>query len=167
MKNLLLKIGWILIIIHLAVPLRAQSSTTTTTTTQGFDMTDMPQWAKDLRRGEIVAFGTFPFTLFFSGFLMDTYRTASNDWDRRYAPFPFTAAGSVSMTQNERLLTLGFAVGGSILIAVVDHLVVRYRRNKLAQEILSQSPGTPIIIRQPMDSSGNNENGSEPENENP
>jgi hypothetical protein len=100
-----------------------------------------------------VAFGSFPFTLFFSNFFMDTYRASNNNWDMRYAPWPVKAPGAISMTQEEHLLVLGFAVGGSILIAVADHLIVRYQRNKQAREIQNLPAGTPIIIRQPLGSS--------------
>ena len=148
MKNLILLIGLMFLILH-ALPLEAQSYSDENT--QGFDMTDFPQWTRDLRRGEIVAFGSFPFTLLLSRIVMDTYRSATNGWDRRYAPWPLTAAGAVGMTQEQHFMTLGFAVGGSIIVALVDHLIVRNRRNRQEQESLSIAPGTPIIIRRSID----------------
>ena len=148
MKNFILIIGLIFFVLN-ALPLEAQSSTSENT--QGFDMTGFPRWTRDLRRAEIVAFGSFPFTLVLSKFFMDTYRTATHDWDRRYAPWPFTAAGAVNMTQEQHFMTLGFAVGGSIIVALVDYIIVRNRRNRQQQEILSTPSGTPIIIRRPID----------------
>jgi hypothetical protein len=130
----------------------AQSSSTTTPgASSSFDMTGFPQWAKDLRRGEIVAFGSFPFAFFFTNFAYDMYRSAAHGWDRRYAPWPVKAAGSVGLTQREQLVTLGVAAGGSVLIAVTDHLILRYKRNKREKEIRSLPAGTPIIIRRPLD----------------
>ena len=149
MKNLVLKIGLIFLVLCTVLPLEAQSPTSDTTS--GFDMTGFPQWTKDLRRGEIVAFGSLPFTMFFSLFAMNSYRMATNDWDRRFAPWPFTAAGAVSKTQEEHLITLGAAIGGSIIIAVADHLIVRHRRNRQEQEIRALPTGTYIIIRHPID----------------
>jgi hypothetical protein len=130
----------------------AQSSSTSSGnlgSTQ-FDMTGFPQWARDLRRGEIVAFGSFPFAFFFTNFAYDMYRSATHGWDRRYAPWPVKAAGAVELTKKEQMATLGIAAGGAVLIAVVDHLIVRYRRNKRESEIRSLPAGTPIIIRRPM-----------------
>jgi hypothetical protein len=147
-----LKMVFLLVVFFLiaALPLAAQSSTTKS---PGFDMTGLPQWSKDLRRGEIVAFGSFPFTFFFTTFFMDIYRSSNHDWDRRYAPWPVKAAGAVNMTHEEQILTLGVAIGSSILVAVADHLIVRYQRNKQEREIRNLPEGTPIIIRQPMESS--------------
>jgi len=121
-----------------------------TTSSGAFDMSGSPQWLKDLRRGEIVAFGSFPFTFFFTSFAIDTYRTATHNWDTRYAPWPMKSAGAVDMTWNEQALTIGVAAGSSVLIAVIDHLIVRHNRNKQIQQIQSLPPGTPIIIRRPM-----------------
>ena len=140
MRKFPLKMIFVFIVLCLALPLEAQTGL-------GFDMTGSPQWAKDLRRGEIVALGSFPFAFFFSNFFIDVYRASMNGWDMRYAPWPLKSAGFVSMTQEEHLLTLGFAVGGSILIAVADHVIVRYRRHKQAQEIRNLPTGTPIIIK--------------------
>jgi hypothetical protein len=87
-----------------------------------------PQWVKDLRRGEIVAFGSFPFTVFFTRTFMDLYRTASHSWDRRYAPWPFKAAGAVAMTNGELAMMFTIAVSASLVISVADYLIVRHKR---------------------------------------
>ena len=108
-----------------------------------------PQWALDLRRGEIVAFGSFPFTFFFTSFFVDTYRSATHGWDPRYAPWPVKSAGAVDMTSGEQMLTIGVAAGSAVVIAVVDHFIMRHNRNKQQQQIQALSPGTQIIIRRP------------------
>ena len=72
-----------------------------------FDMSGFPQWAKDLRRGEIITFGAFPFTYFFTSLVYDTYRCANNGWDTRYAPWPVKSAGAVELSQSEHFATLG------------------------------------------------------------
>jgi hypothetical protein len=115
-----------------------------------FDMTGFPQWAKDLRRGEIIAFGSFPFAYFFTNFFYDTYRCATNGWDTRYAPWPVKSSDAVEKTQQEQFVALGIAAGGAVLIAVADHIIVRYKRNKALEEIRHLPEGTPIIIRRPL-----------------
>jgi len=89
-----------------------------------------PQWAKDLRRGEIIAFGSLPFTFFFTKTFMDLYRTATHDWDNRYAPSVFKGAGAIPMTDAELKIMFGITISASVLVAVVDHIIVRYKRNK-------------------------------------
>jgi len=129
--------------------LQAQSSTTTTSSGQ-FDMTGFPLWAKDLRRGEIIAFGSFPFAYLLANFAHDSYRFATNNWDRRYAPKPFNAAGTIEQTQNEKILTLGIAAGGAVVIALVDYAITRYKRSREEREIRNLPDGSPIIIRRPL-----------------
>jgi hypothetical protein len=128
--------------------LQAQSTSTAGSTE--FDMTGFPLWAKDLRRGEIVAFGSFPFAFFFANFGFDTYRFFTHNYDTRYAPWPFTAAAAIEQNQNEKFLTLGIAAGGAIVIALVDYAIVRYKRNKEQGELRNLPDGTPIIIRRPL-----------------
>jgi len=115
-----------------------------------FDMTGFPQWSRDLRRASIVAFGAFPFMYLFSAFSFDSYRFATHDWDRRYAPWPFTAPGGAGHSQSERFRVLGIAAGSAVFISIIDHGIVRHRRNRLAQEARALAPGTPIIIRTPL-----------------
>ena len=86
------KTGFLLVLLLLVSvsTLHSQSSASS-----HFDMTGFPQWSKDLRRGEIVALGSFPFTLFFSSFVMDTFRLSTNGFDMRYAPWPINTGGAV------------------------------------------------------------------------
>ena len=116
---------------------------------QHFDMTGFPQWAVDLRRGNIITFGIFPFAYIFSNFLFDTYRFAANDWDRRFAPWPIPGSGGVGKTQGEMFATIGLAAGVAIITAIVDHGIVRARRNRLERERNLPEEG-PIIIRRSM-----------------
>ena len=65
---------------------------------------------------------------------MDLYRCASHDWDRRYAPWPFKAAGAAPMSPGELKAMFGIAISSSLAIAVADHLIVRHKRNRAALE---------------------------------
>jgi hypothetical protein len=109
----------------------------------------LPLWLKDLRRAEIVAFGSFPLSIFWTSFFMDLYRTSSHNWDNRYAPWPFKGAGAVGMTDGEIKTMFTIAISSSLAIAVVDHVILRYRRSK-AGGADSEKPvrldKTPVII---------------------
>jgi len=127
----------------------AQSGSSGMTSTE-FDMSSFPQWTRDLRRGEIIAFGSFPFAYFFANFSFDTYRWANNGWDTRFAPWPIKGAGAVEQSQDEKFKVIGIAAGGAVLIALIDYGIVRYKRSQKEKEIRSLPAGTPIIVRTPL-----------------
>jgi hypothetical protein len=119
------------------------------TTSKDPEPLDLPQWVKDLRRAEIVAFGSLPFTIFFATTAMDTFRYINHGNDARYAPWPLKSAGAVGMNTDEVVITIMSAVGGSLLISLADYFIVRYKRNKAEKEQLKLPRGDPIIIRRP------------------
>ena len=128
----------------------AQSASNTSgLTSSNFDMTGSPQWAKDLRRAEIIAFGVFPFMYFFSNFGVSTGLLIKNR-ERGYAPWPFDGPAGYSKTDNQRLMTIGIAVGSSVLISLIDYSIVLQKRKKQEREAWNLAPGSPIIIRKPL-----------------
>jgi hypothetical protein len=138
-----------------ALHVRGQTSTNTEALKSvSFDTSDFPQWVKDIRRFEIVAFGAFPFAMFTATFAMDTQRWASNgmDWSeegRRYAPWPLKSAGAVKMTNKEYEMTMAIAAGLSGAIALADFVVVQIQRYSARKRAENLPAGTPIIIKKP------------------
>jgi hypothetical protein len=141
----------LLLIIFCASTAYSQSSTAkgTSATTAEPSKTVYPQWVRDLRRGEIIAFGSFPFMMFFSIMGMDLYRSATHNWDSRYYPWPAKGPGAIDMDTDEHLLTLGIAATGALAVALADHLIVRYKRVKAEKERLNLPEGDVIILRRP------------------
>lgn len=137
----------------------SQSNFTTEEETIVFDSTGLPQWAKDVRRWDIVAFGTFPFSMLFTTFFHDMYRwNKANSMDfssegRRYAPWPFKSAGAVEMTNKEFKRNILMAAGLSATLAFTDLLIVKLRQNKERRRIESKPPsgGTFIIEKRPVE----------------
>ncbi|MDR2807396.1 MAG: hypothetical protein LBB43_00105 [Spirochaetaceae bacterium] len=124
-----------------AIPLAAQESPF-----QLFKPETHPQWLKDLRRAEIVAFGSFPFTMFASNFAIDSIRFLSHDANALYAPWPFKPAGAIDMTDGEKGVTISVAVAASLIIALVDYLIVQHKR-----KADTKKPGNEaVIIRTPL-----------------
>jgi len=122
----------------LLVPLNqagAQSNVTTTTADMAYKSSELLQWVKDMRRFDIIAFGMFPFSMFFATFVTDMVRwKIANNFDmseqgRRYAPWPLKSAGAVEMTTEEYNRTILIAAGVSATIALVDMAIVLIRRN--------------------------------------
>jgi len=134
------------------------AQTTGNMTSSQFDTSTFPQWARDLRRGEIIAFGAFPFAYFFANFSFDTYRWSNNGWDRRYAPWPIKGAAAIEQSQSEKFKVIGIAAGGACLIALVDYGIVRYKRSQKEKESRSLPAGTPIIIRTPLSAQSGRDN---------
>jgi len=121
-----------------------------------FDTTGLPQWAKDLRRGDIVAFGTFPFSMMFVNFFYDLYRwNNANNMDfssegRRYAPWPLKSAGAVDKTSAEFKRSVLMAAGLSVTIALTDFIIVKMRRDRQRRMERLPPSGTFVIERRPV-----------------
>jgi hypothetical protein len=141
----------LLLIVLCASPAYSQSSNAASDTTKGTEQNQprFPQWVRDLRRGEIIAFGAFPFMMFFSTFSVDTYRASTHNWDSRYLPWPVKSPGAVEMTNDEHKLTLGIAIAGSLVVALADHLIVRFKRAREEKQRLDLPEGDIIILRKP------------------
>jgi hypothetical protein len=127
---------------------QAQSSSSEILPSTHFDTSEFPLWVRDLRRAEIVAFGAFPFSVFFATFVMDTIRYANSGGNARYAPWPFKSSGAIDMNRSERSRTLVAAAITSLAISIADYIIVKYKRHKAEQAVL-EAPGEPIIIRRP------------------
>jgi len=127
-----------------------------------FDMTDLPQWARDLRRFDIIAFGTFPFTMFAVTFITDLIRwnnaNGMNFNDLRYAPWPLKSAGAIDMTGEEYGRTILLAAGLSLALALTDFIIIKIRRSNEQRRIESRHSGSFNV------NGGSSEDGNEPAN---
>lgn len=148
----------------LVIPLQAEEqppaapnapAAAASTKPEPYTAAEFPQWALDLRRGEAVAFGALPFSLFFSQFAVDTYRCSQHGWDRNYAPWPLKTAGAVSMSESEYLTTFAAACVGAVVVAVVDFAIVAINRSKKQKSVeqrlkaeftVERTPATPILV---------------------
>ena len=117
----------------------AQSDSTGTSTY--FDMSGFPLWAKDLRRWEIIAVGSFPIL----------YLWVNN------IPWP------IGVKEQTRVLQV--TAGGAVLLAFVDYGIMLFKRNRLKRESQGLQEGAPVIIRTPL--YGEEEGVSEPAPESP
>jgi len=146
----------------LAVPvfiIPAQTGGTTATKTTNanfFDLSGAPQWVRDLRRWEIVAFGTIPFAMFTATFGMDMYRWYDNngmdfsDNGRKYAPWPLKSAGAINMDSKEMETTLIIAAGICITIAFADLIVTQIKRAAAKKRIETLPRNATTINRRPL-----------------
>ena len=149
----------------LLAPVFQAAAQSSSSSSQAFNMTGFPQWAKDLRRWDIIAFGSFPFTMFAVTFFTDLARwNNANNMDfssdgRRYAPWPFKSAGASEMSKEEYERTILIAAGLSVSIAVTDLIIVKIKERKERRRLEGAPSGSVIIDRQPLESSKENING--------
>jgi hypothetical protein len=133
----------------------AQSLSATKPTVATFNSSELPQWAKDLRRFDVITFGAFPFSMFFVTFATDMIRwNDANSFDlseqgRRYAPWPLKSAGAAEMTSDEYTRTIFLAIGVSAAIALVDLAIVSVKRANERRRIESLPSGSFEIIITP------------------
>ena len=83
-----------------------------------YDPAEFPDWLKDLRRGEIIAIGSFPITFVFANLSYGFIRFGLHGWDRSYSPI-----GNPNQVPNDRTETLGVvaaAAGLAITVALID-----------------------------------------------
>jgi hypothetical protein len=172
MKGTKLFLSLAILILFLMIPVyhaAAQTASTGTTASPNtFNTTGFPQWAKDMRRWDIVAFGSFPFTVLATTFAMDTRRWIdANSMDfsedgRRYAPWPFKSAGAVAMTNKELETTLLIAAGLSAAIAFTDLIIVQIKRHKERRRAESLPAGNVIINTSPWPEGSTDGSGASP-----
>ena len=93
-----------------------------------------PLWARNLRRAEIIATGSFPLTLLAARLIYSLLRFAVRSLeagaiDVTYAPWFLAPPGSPELVFNEKLGIVAGAAGFSMLIALID-----YRRGTTEDE---------------------------------
>jgi hypothetical protein len=142
----------------LAIPVFLVPAQTSSTNTNAnfFDLSGAPQWVRDLRRWEIVAFGTIPFAMFTATFGMDMYRwneANGMDWSdngRKYAPWPMKTAGAIAMEYQEMEKTLMIAAGICVTVALTDLVITQVKRYKARKRIEALPRNATTINRRPL-----------------
>ena len=116
-----------------------------------FDTTNFPQWAKDLRRFDIITFGIFPFCLFFTSITTDMIRwneaNGMNFSDRHYAPWPLKPAGAYERTTDEHFRNITIAATAAASVALLDLLIVKTKHTRERRRLDAKQSGTYTIER--------------------
>jgi hypothetical protein len=103
---------------------------------------EFPEWLVDLRRGEIILFGSFPFTFFFVTEGYDLYRFSINNFQVDYAPWPFKDPVRGPYTIEEQVGVVLAAVSLSLVIAVIDYAIRASERDNVRKAELSPVTGS-------------------------
>jgi len=144
------------LLLAISVSLAPAQTNTTNTNNNFFDLSGAPQWVKDLRRWEIVAFGTIPFAMFTATFGMDMYRwnnANGMDWSdngRKYAPWPLKSAGAFGMESDEMEKTLIIAASLCVTVAFTDLVITLIKRANARKRAEALPHNATTIIRRPL-----------------
>jgi len=95
-----------------------------------YEPEEFPRWARDLRRGEIIAFGAFPVAMIVSGIGYQLGRfgyqsIAAGQVQPEYAPGFFSPQTGARYNNSERV---GLIISGAIIsvgVAVADYILGR------------------------------------------
>ena len=139
----------LVLVLSLAAGLAPLAAQTTAGTESMVPNIEFPQWSKDLRRGEIVAFGTLPFSWLVSTVTMDISRTIAHDGSQDYWPWPLKPTGAPTMTNSEFITAIGVALGISVAVAIADYIIIRHKRGKAEALEFEKSQREPVITRRP------------------
>lgn len=82
---------------------------------------------KELRRGEIIMFGSLPLSIFLAIETYEIYRYVQHDTDPDYAPWPFRKHGGMGFSSQESIGIFFSALGFSFLIAVTDFIIGKFQ----------------------------------------
>lgn len=93
---------------------------------------EFPLWQRELRRFEILSFGSLPFVTLLSFWSYDMIRSAQHPNDPGYYPWPFKQADrTIPLTEREQLGVFLTSMGISMGVALID---IIYRAVKRSAE---------------------------------
>jgi hypothetical protein len=82
-------------------------------------------WMKDIWRADAIFVGSFPFTMFLTLEVYDTYRFVLSGFETAYAPWPVGSGSALTYTTQETLWLAVSALSLSLVISGIDFLLGR------------------------------------------
>jgi len=122
-----------LALLVLALPVAAQQAGAGDGEPEEYKEEEFSPFLRNLRRAEIVMFGSFPITLFLTLEVFDIYRYIDHYSDPdlyRYTPWPIRSADPAPYERREIAGILVSAVSASMLIAVADYIIGKAKENR-------------------------------------
>lgn len=132
-----------LTLIFFSFNLFAASSNSSSTNPKEYSEDEFPQWTKDLRRAEIITFGSMPFVTIGVSLAYGSYLYFTNQIDS--FPNPLDKSTS-SYTEDQQLKIVGISLGVSAVFGLTDFIVNLIKNNKKNQEINFNEQQKNIIV---------------------
>lgn len=110
----------------------ATANASTTLQPVPYQPDEFPQWAKDLRRAEIITIGVLPFAYLYTNAMYDLGRflvltIAGNPSAGNYAPWFFAPPTKPGLTDGEKVGILVGSIGVAALVALLDYTIGKAR----------------------------------------
>jgi hypothetical protein len=112
------------------------------------DAIEWPQFAKDLRRFDVITFGLFPFAYLVTSIGYDLMRSAQHGWDAAYYPWPVKGSASWGSEDYGNVI-LGSAVL-SLSVAAIDLVIILIKRHAAEKKEEARSRPETDIRRSPF-----------------
>ncbi|MFP4431291.1 MAG: hypothetical protein ACLFPV_08585 [Spirochaetaceae bacterium] len=121
-------VGLLVLLAFVAGPLWGQD-----VTPEPYSPEEFPGWARDLRRGEIIALGVFPVSLILTQLTYDLVRfgvksAQAGEFEREAAPWFFAPPGVQRFSQEEKETILITSAVVSVVFALADYALGRRER---------------------------------------
>ncbi|MDR2509687.1 MAG: hypothetical protein LBC77_03470 [Spirochaetaceae bacterium] len=114
-----------------------------------------PQWAKDLRRADIIMFGVFPFAWLVSSTIVDLQRSSAQGWSNsNYYPWPATGPNPVPWTNEDYINSIWIASAVALSVVLIDFAIIQIKRSASAARARAYKPDAAVIRRIPMTEDG-------------
>jgi hypothetical protein len=123
----------LLALLVLALPAAAQQADAGDGEPEEYEEEEFSPILRDLRRAEIVMFGSFPITLFLTLEAFDIYRYIDHYGDSdvyRYTPWPYRSPDPAPYSSGEIAGILVTAVSASMLIAAADYIIGKAKEKR-------------------------------------
>lgn len=125
---------------------RATCETAPETTPVPYGPAEFPEWQQNVRRAEIISFGSLPFVTFFSSFYYNVYRYYDHDKKEDYLPWPLnTGKTTVALSEDEQKKIFTYSIGISVGVAAFD-FVWRTVRHEMKIRKEEREYVEPIVI---------------------
>ncbi len=142
-----------------------------TVTIEPYTKDEIPTWAKDLRRTEIVTLGSLPFVTIGVTLGYSFYRVFSNGMDFGYFINPLSSSASSSLTEDEQKGLILSSLAVSALIGLTDLTINLIQRKVEENKKVELEKGSVTIESFPVEEgypeqeegSGEEENSGHPE----
>jgi len=131
MKKSLVSVFLLLIILSLGNTAFATESSKSTTP-EPYTKKEFPQWAKDLRRLEIITFGSLPFVTLDVTLGYSMYNYVQHNFDSSYMPNPFSATSSFSTDEQLGIIATSCLI--SLGLGLTDYIIAIIKRESLKKK---------------------------------
>lgn len=131
---------------------------------------ELPLWISDIRRAEVITFGSIPFTMLGVSLVTSIIQWGESGFDPNGFPNPLdTSPDTANFSQDEIWRNVGIAAGISLGIGLTDFIVQMVRRAKAKKRLvdatyLENVTVTPIIHDSPLGSEADDSASSSREN---